>query len=175
MVRRIAITGPESTGKSVLAQDLARHYRADWVPEYARVYLQGLRRAYTMEDILVIAKGQLRLEEEAARKARGFLFCDTDFLVARIWSEFRYGTCHPWIVRQSERHVYDLYLLCNTDVPWADDPLREHPNARQELFDLYQQALVRMNLSYFVISGTGEARTRDAISAIDTSFIQSRK
>lgn len=167
MIKRISITGPESTGKSWLAQQLARHYQEPWVPEYAREYLNNLDLPYGFEDILHIAEGQYRLEEEKALSAKNFLFCDTDFLVTHIWEMVKYGKSHPWIENKKNTHIYDLYLLCNTDLPWEPDPLREHPEQRKELLELYLKELSERKLPYSIISGQGTARLKAAIAAIN--------
>ena len=169
-LKRISITGPESTGKSWLAENLARHYSTSWVPEYSREYLSSLGRPYRPEDIVNIAKGQLRIENEAALKSDSMLFCDTDLLVNMIWSEFKYGHCDPWILDQAMIHRYDLYLLCNIDLPWEADPLREHPDKRKILFDLYQNNLEKMDVKWVVISGTGNERLMNAIKAVESAL-----
>lgn len=169
-LKRISITGPESTGKSELAILLANHYPALWVPEVARQYLANLGRAYMFEDIVLIAKAQLELENALAEKARRFLFCDTDFLVTKIWSNYKYGKCDPWIDEKVKSHRYDLYLLCDIDLPWVEDPLREHPDKRRELFEMYRRELESLQVNYKIISGKGEVRLMNAISAITDAF-----
>lgn len=168
---RVAITGPESTGKSALSMKLANYFHTGYVPEYARSYIDLLDRPYTEQDILVIAKGQLEEEEVKAKETNGLLFCDTEFLVAKIWSDVKYGRCHPWIRHTLETHIYDLYLLCNIDLPWEEDPQREHPHLRQHLFDLYHQALLQYGWNFRIISGFGEERIGNAINAINTGLL----
>ena len=170
LIKRIAVTGPESTGKSELAEKLAGYYHTLWVQEYSREYLNNINRPYNQDDILAIAKGQLAKEEALISRADKFLFCDTEFIVTKIWSDFRYGNCHHWIIRQIEEHRYDLFLLCDIDLPWQDDPLREHPDKRRELFDLYYNELVERHFPFKVISGFGEERIKRAISEIDRTF-----
>ena len=169
-IKRIAITGPESTGKSMLAEKLALHYKTAWVPEFAREYLDQLSRQYRYDDILEIAKGQLRNEKLMVKDTGRYLFCDTELIVTKIWCEVKYGKCHPWIIEHIERHPYDLYLLCNIDLPWEDDPLREHPNKREYLFNLYLNELKGRNLPYKIISGQGDNRIAEAINIIEQSF-----
>jgi len=140
------------------------------VPEYARDYLTTLERPYTFEDIGIIAKKQLELENEISKKARGFLFCDTDFIVLKVWSMFKYGKCDPWIEEMAEFHRYDMYMLCNTDLPWENDPLREHPEQREELLRIYMKELKAIQASYILVSGKGKARTDRAILAVDRAF-----
>ena len=163
---RISITGPESTGKSWLAERLAAHYNTLWVPEYARAYLLKIQRPYTYDELLVIAQNQLRNEDRAARQT-GLLFCDTDFCVTSIWCNVKYGKCHQRLTENLEKHRYNLYLLCDIDLPWEYDPLREHPDMRTALFDMYRQLLDSYNFPYQVVSGSGEARLQNAIAFID--------
>jgi len=166
----VSITGPESTGKSVLARQLAEHFKTVYVPEAARDYLNNLGRAYTFGDITLIAKEQLKTEDQMAAKASEFLFCDTDPLVTKIWSLYKYGRCDPWIEEQVKNHRYDLYLLCDIDLPWEEDPLREHPGERKELFALYKAELEKLGANYRIISGIGEDRLRKAILAVEETF-----
>lgn len=163
---RISVTGPESTGKSWLAQQLAQHYKTRWVPEYARQYLQIINRPYTYDDILVIAQKQFEEENEAAQSA-DLLFSDTDFCVTSIWSNVKYNKCHEWINSKLVEDHYDLYLLCNIDLPWQYDPLREHPDMRSELFAMYQNLLEKHRFNYRVVSGIGIVRMQNAISFVD--------
>ncbi|MEN8225738.1 MAG: ATP-binding protein [Bacteroidota bacterium] len=164
---RIAITGPESTGKSELSRKLAEHYNSIWVPEYAREYLSQLNRGYRYEDILSIARGQVKLEEERIAGANKYLFCDTELLVCKIWSEEKFGKCDPWILEKLRTQHYDLYLLCNTDILWKPDPLRENPDDRNRLFNLYQKELQENDFPFEIIQGTGEKRVNSAIKAIE--------
>jgi len=169
-VLRIAITGPESTGKSMLAEELAVWYNTVWVPEYARGYIDHLDRAYNREDILEIAKGQVRNENRRAAKANRFLFCDTELIVTKIWSEVKYGTCDPWILERITKNKYGLFLLCNIDLPWESDPQREHPHMREKLFELYRSELDQRGFSYFIVSGIGPDRLKNAVGYIEKSF-----
>lgn len=161
------ITGPESTGKSSLAQALAAHYKTEWVPEYARTYLNEIGRPYQESDLLEIAKAQLALEERMASRANRLLFCDTGMLVLKVWSEHAYGRCHPWILQKWQEHTYTQYLLPHIDLPWKPDPQREHPHLREHFFSLYKEQLEARQLPFQVISGQGEARIERAIKVID--------
>lgn len=164
---RVAITGPESTGKSMLAGRLALYYQTVYVPEYARQYIDRLKRPYNKEDILKIARGQLRNEKKTGSTANRMLFCDTELIVTKIWSEVKYKTCDPWILNMIENHPYDLYLLCNIDLPWEEDPQREHPHMREHLFELYFDELMERQFPFAVISGIGEERLNNAIHVVD--------
>ena len=167
MNRKIAITGPESTGKSMLAEQLATHFQTVWVPEYAREYLEFLGKPYEEHDILLIAQGQLLSEKSGLRQAHDYLFCDTELLVTKIWSEVKYHRCNPWILENITDQHFDLYLLCDIDLPWQYDPLREHPDQRQYLFDLYYHELKTRNFPFAVVQGTGPARFENAVQIIN--------
>ena len=157
---RISITGPESTGKTTLARDLAEYFHTAWVPEYAREYLDGLGRPYGFEDLEKIARGQLMLEERFARDAGRCLFCDTDLLVMKVWSEYRFQKCAPFILESLRDRPYDGYVLCGTDVPWEYDPLRENPGEREELYRIYRSELSQMNARFLEVAGTPEERVK---------------
>ncbi len=167
MIRKIAVTGPESTGKSQLSAELAAHYDEPWVPEFAREYLDRLGRPYQESDIREIARGQLASEKEKERISHRWLFCDTELLVTKIWSEVRYGRCDPWILKNLGKPGYSLYLLCDIDLPWEYDPLREHPDRRQFLFNLYYKELTDRRWPFAVVRGTGPARLRNALGVLE--------
>ncbi len=166
MPRKISITGPESTGKSWLAEQLARHFNTAWAPEYSREYLESLDRPYNYNDILEIAKMQLKKESDILPEARKFLFCDTDLIVSKIWCDVKYGKCHEWIEKNILENEYELYLLCDIDLPWEQDPLREHPDRREYLFNLYKRTLSEYKLNFKIISGEGDKRLQNAINVI---------
>jgi NadR type nicotinamide-nucleotide adenylyltransferase len=171
-ILRIAVTGPESTGKSILAEQLALHYQTVWVAEYAREYLEKIARPYDQHDITEIAKGQVEAEVRLQKEARTILLCDTDLTVTKIWSEVKYNHCDPVIIRLMEKNPYDLFLLCDIDLPWVDDPLREHPHLRPYLFGLYKKELQTRGVNFAVVSGSGASRLENAIKIIETSFPQ---
>lgn len=166
-VKRIAIVGPECTGKTTLAGALAEHYKTVWVPEFARSYLDALNRPYVQDDLLHIAHGQIKWEDEYALQANHLLICDTNLLVIKIWSEFKYGTCHPDITSEMTKRQYDLHLLTHPDVPWEDDPQREHPDKRELLFSIYKNEIIGLGVPFAEISGPPDKRLQKAVSAID--------
>lgn len=165
-MRKIVITGPESSGKSSLAQALAKHYGVSPVPEYARTYLERLDRAYEEKDLLSIAKGQVAWEETFALQMKDWLILDTSLIVLKIWSEHKYGRCHPYILEKLQSNNYDLFLLCRPDIPWVFDPLRENPFDRETLFVLYQRELQVLGFPYVEVSGEGKERLNQAIDAL---------
>ena len=166
MIRKVAITGPESTGKSAMASALAKAFHTKWVPEYAREYIGNLQRSYTLEDVEKIAAGQLKAEHQLMRQANEILICDTDLFVIKIWCDFVFGTCPVWIEREIARQQYDLHLLMDIDLPWQYDPQREHPDKRNELFERYAEELTKHKMNFEIISGQGEERVQSAIKVI---------
>mgnify|MGYP001043929185 CR=1 FL=1 len=170
MKKIIAIVGPESTGKSTLSKSLSIAFGAGWVPEYARQYLEKLNRPYQKEDLLAIAKGQLIMEDEAYKK-HDLVFCDTNLLVIKIWSEYKYGACDAWISKTIQERKYDLHLLTYIDLPWQDDPQREHPHAREELFRIYENELKKLNIEYSVVKGKNEERLKSALEEVKRRIV----
>lgn len=167
MTRKIAIIGPESTGKSTLSRELAAYYGTAWVPEYAREYLDRLPGKYEEGDLLRIAAGQLDVEDCLA-KWENALFCDTDLYVIKVWSEHSYGRCDPWILRQIARRKYDLYLLTFIDVPWTEDPQREHPEPgmRDYFYRQYLDIVLHSGVPWADIRGDKGERLQRAETAI---------
>jgi NadR type nicotinamide-nucleotide adenylyltransferase len=172
-LKKIVVIGPESTGKSSLCEGLAAHYRASWVPEYAREYLLKHGMGYRYEDLVTIARGQLALEDRmvAAAESRGesMIFIDTDMYVMKVWGEFVFGRCDSWVLdRINERH-YDAYLLPRTDLPWVKDELREYPDllSREKLFHIYRDILINQPEPWAEVGGQGQQRLEAGIDAVN--------
>lgn len=159
---RIAVVGPESTGKTTLVEALADHYGCVYTQEYARVYLEQDGPGYAEEDLVSIASGQLMVEAEAQKLAAGtgrpLIICDTDMLTVRIWSEEKFGRARPLLEQLARDVAYDHWLLCRPDIPWEPDPLRENPHDRDRLFAVYEDALRRLERPYTIIEGEREQR-----------------
>lgn len=173
-IRKYVAIGPESTGKSTLCMQLAAHYNTRWCPEYARAYLETNGTDYSYDDLLTIAQGQLNLEDDlTAQTAKSdgpsLLFVDTDMYVMKVWCEFVFGKCHRFILDQIAERKYDGYFLCNLDLPWQKDNLREYPDEkiRQELFHYYRELLTAQDVPWIEIKGNDESRTRSAINWLD--------
>lgn len=183
MIKKIVTIGPESTGKSFLCAQLAAHYKSVWCPEYAREYLLKNGMNYTYDDLLTIARGQLGLEDKIMGNLADKIsssnnqnlvnctpcFIDTDMYVMKVWCEFVFGNCHRFILDQIVERSYDLYLLCNIDLPWVKDELREYPDlaSRQKLYSIYKDILVNQEVPWIEISGQNEERVHLAIKAVD--------
>lgn len=163
--------GPESTGKSTLCELLARHYESTWCPEFAREYLLTNGTDYDYEDLLMIAKGQLAMEDELAATVHHTkpFFIDTDMYVMKVWCEFVFGNCHRFILDAIVERKYDLYLLCDIDLPWVKDELREYPDPerRQKLYSLYKDIMINQTVPWVEISGNYDERLEKAIAAVD--------
>ena len=169
MKLRIAITGPESSGKTTLARALAKRFGTVFTPEFARYYLEQLDRPYGYADLERIARWQLLWQQRDADRAKGLFFCDTDLVVIKVWSDVRFGRTDPWIIQQLEQNPFDLTLLCHPDIPWEDDPLRENPLDRQALLLLYLQELNRFQIPFIEIRGDDpDLRLRQAEVGIFT-------
>jgi NadR type nicotinamide-nucleotide adenylyltransferase len=173
-MKKVVILGPESTGKSTLCQQLSSYYDSTWVKEFAREFLLANGTDYSYEDLLTIAKGQVNLEEKAISNFQNQmhaapLFIDTDMYVLKVWCEFVFDNCHRWILNQVVERKYDLYLLCNIDLPWMADELREYPDieSREKLFHYYKDIMVNQRVPWVSISGNYKERLEKAINAVD--------
>ncbi|MFI5130561.1 MAG: AAA family ATPase [Chitinophagales bacterium] len=195
-IKKVVIIGPESTGKSTLCQNLAEHYQTSWCPEYAREFLLKHGMNYTYDDLLTIAMEQIGLEEKYEEEVRKtgrpkdrkyfsdestvasgladyppfrLFFIDTNMYVMKVWCEFVFGKCHPFILDEIKKRKYDLYLLCDVDLPWVKDELREYPDLekRQKLYSIYKDIMVNQTVAWEEISGNYQERLQKAVSAVD--------
>lgn len=169
MIKKIVITGPESSGKTTLARQLAAHFQTEWVPEFARTFLEELHRPYQREDLLDIAIGQVQLELQRYECAHQFLFCDTGLEVIKIWSMVKYQQVDPKIEQLLAQRSYHQYLLCTPDLDWEPDPLREttKEEERWHLFEYYQRELQQLGIPWTTVFGTGRSRLNSAIAAVE--------
>jgi len=189
MIIKVVVIGPESTGKSSLCEQLANHYNTEWVKEYAREYLLTNGTEYSYDNLLEIAEGQFALENAAIQAAKDkiknanesnstssseLILIDTNMYVLKVWCEFVFDKCHPWILNQIVENSYDLYLLCNIDLPWVKDELREYPDLeiREKLYHHYKDLLINQSTPWVNISGNYQQRLEVAIKAIDSVRIK---
>jgi NadR type nicotinamide-nucleotide adenylyltransferase len=193
MVKKIVIIGPESTGKSTLSRQLAKHFNTTWCPEYAREYLLQNGIEYTYDDLLKIAQGQLVMEDYLESMVNGqwsmvnnesstqspapaarspLLFIDTNMYVMKVWYEYVFGKCEQFVLDEIVQRKYDLYLLCNIDLPWVAEPMREYPDIerRKELYNMYKDILINQQTPWVEISGNYEERLQKAINAVEKYF-----
>lgn len=189
MIKKIVIIGPESTGKSTLCEQLAKHFNVNWCPEYAREYLNKNGVKYNYNDLLKIAQGQLKAEDDSIVITNGqqsiinnqvasspltiyhspFLFIDTNMYVMKVWYEYVFGKCEQLVLDEISKRKYDLYLLCNIDLPWIAEPMREYPdlNARIELYNMYKDILINQTTPWVEIIGSYEQRFQKAVDAVN--------
>ena len=167
--RKIAVLGPESTGKTWLCGKLADHYFTSYCEEYARIYFQNKKYDYSISDIDKIALCQFGIEKKQLKENKPLIFCDTDFITLKIWSEVVFEKTTDTIENLIKNNIYDLYLLCDIDVPWKEDPLRKNKHNRQYIFNLFVKELERNDLQYKIVSGLQDNRLRNAIKIIDNA------
>lgn len=166
-ILKIAVVGPESTGKSTMSEYLAAHYNTIWVPEYARGYCEKLTEPPTWQDEINMFYGQVALEDELLPKASKLLICDTTFLTVKIWSEYTFDKAPQQVLDELPKRSYDLYLLLNIDMPWEEDPLRDFPHMREHFMEVWYKELNELNAKYVLIEGTGTERYERAVTAVD--------
>lgn len=172
MIKKIAIVGPESTGKSTLTKLLAKHYHTLWVAEFARYYCAALTAPCTMQDEINMFHGQLALEESVLAMAeQELIFCDTTILTVKIWSDEMLGETPQLVLDALPQRTYDLYLLLNIDLPWQEDPLRDFPHMREHFMEIWYKELEELGANYVLISGI-EDRFNNAVTAIDAFLAQ---
>ncbi|MEO8086748.1 MAG: ATP-binding protein, partial [Bacteroidota bacterium] len=140
-LKKIALIGPESSGKTTLCMQLAVHFHTTWVPEFARQYISSLNRKYLLDDIEYCTQQQLKSEEEMTDEATRFLFCDTEMIVAKVWCEDVFNFVPGWMEQTIDNHHYDLFLLTLPDIPFQHDDVRENPHRREFFFDWYRREL----------------------------------
>jgi nicotinamide riboside kinase len=168
---KIALFGPESTGKTTLAKQLAEYYETEWVPEFARDYLQEKweenQHICVADDMMPIAYGQVALENKKLASAKKYLFSDTNLMVTKVFSEMYYGFCDPLLNEAALEHEYDLFFLTDIDVPWEKDDIRDTPDGRESVFSVFKQTLIDTKKPFITLSGNKESRLAKAISIID--------
>lgn len=165
-IKKIAIVGPESTGKTTLSKMLSGYYNEPYVSEAARDYL-AKNKKYNLDDVYKIGLMQLEYEKNVIKKARKYLFCDTNLLVNLVWSKYVFNHIEEKLLNIFNPYEYNHYILCNIDVPWEPDELREHPLQRKEIFDIYYHMLIEYRLTFTIVAGSETERLSKCIKIID--------
>lgn len=165
---KVAILGPESTGKTELARQLAEHFSAPWVPEYAREYIENLKTSYTFDDVCNIALKQIEQEKLYENRLTNdpFVFFDTDLIITKVWFQYRFGKVPDFLAERMKTGFFDLYLLCAPDLEWMPDPVREHGDDREYFFDWYQKEIEQTGKPYVIVTGIGTQRIKNALKAL---------
>ncbi|ODT54773.1 MAG: hypothetical protein BGP01_01370 [Paludibacter sp. 47-17] len=174
---KIAVIGPESTGKSALTQALARYYSSPFVDEYARHYVANLKRPYTFDDVCTIARFQIEAEDRYDRQPDSgapFVFFDTELIITKVWFEYCYGKVPDFVNAQLRKGFFDLYLLCDTDLAWEPDPVREHGDDREYFAAWYRREVEQLGKPYVIVQGLGNRRLTNAVHAIETWLDQAQ-
>ncbi|MDR3654009.1 MAG: ATP-binding protein [Paludibacter sp.] len=167
---KIAIIGPESTGKTELTRELAKYYKSLWVPEYAREYVEKLTGHYTFDDVCNIALTQIEEEKfyEKQSAIEKFVFFDTDLIITKVWFSYCFNRIPDIVTERMKTKFFDLYLLCAPDLPWQPDPVREHGEDREYFFDWYKKEIEQTGIPYVIVNGIGNQRFLNAINAVQT-------
>ena len=168
---KVVLYGPESSGKTTLAAALAEAFHTEWVPEFAREFLQqkwdDTKDVCSLEDLHKIAIGQMEAENKALQKADKVLFCDTNIWVTKVWSETHFdGYSSPQLNQLARELNYDFYLLTSPDIPWVKDDLRDRPHQRESMFDYFEKTLVENHFPYICLKGSHKSRLKQATEAV---------
>jgi NadR type nicotinamide-nucleotide adenylyltransferase len=165
-IKKVALLGPESTGKTEICQRLAAHFHTEWVPEFARDYFREKNNQYSFEDVMYCMNAQMALEDEIEKQAKDFLFCDNELINFKVWFSDVFNKVPDELEEKIKTHHYDLILLAAPDIPFAEDPLRVNPHRREFFFDWYKKELESYQINYAIIKGLGEERFKSALHAM---------
>ena len=158
MCLKIAFTGPESTGKTSLSMLVSETFDGVYIPEYSRSFLEKSNGFYEEQDLVTIALGQCEVLQSVLISGNQLLVSDTDMTVMKVWSQFKYGRVSPMIEKLYKEESFDHLFLCDTDIPWEEDPLREHPESRDELFALYLEMIQAKTKNFTIVKGSLKER-----------------
>lgn len=168
---KIAVVGAESSGKTWLCEALAALYHTVWVAEYAREYFNDSDiYNYTLDDLIVIAKKQIELEEEGLKQASGFLFCDTTLVTLKIWAELEFHQTPTFIEEHLKKVQYDYYFITDNQIPWQADPLRQNKHSRELLFQMNEEEVKKSGIPYSIITGKDDERLKFAEHVLSSKY-----
>ena len=170
-VKRVVLYGAESTGKTTLARRLAERFSTVWVPEFARGYLDKKSpveplAVFSLEDVPIIAAGQIAVEESLSREANRLLFCDTDLLTTRIYSELYFGSCPTEVANEAIRRSYALYVWLTPDTPHIADPQRSSWHREPRVVSRFGELLRQKGTPFVEVGGSWEERFERAAEAV---------
>lgn len=169
----VFISGSESTGKTELCKGLSAKYKRTWIPEYARSYIENLNRSYTFEDVENIARHQIDAIKDS--RSEDLIFIDTGLIITKVWFERKYNRVPVWFQKEYLNYTRGSYIICDPDLPWEPDPVRENPEIRQELNHIYQEEIVRLGYPFYRVSGLGDTRLLSAIGQINKWLTEERE
>ena len=170
-IRRIAIIGPECTGKTTLTQQLAEHAGVAWIPEYARKYITELEGIYSIDDVIFIAKKQIDEYDYSDEGVFNEIFFDTDLIITKVWFDVVFKDCPDWVEKAIQERPFEYHLLCNTELPWEPDMVRQNGGEKREkLFKMYEQELIKRGYPYGVVTGNGQERLSNALTLLNSFF-----
>lgn len=168
----IVITGPESTGKTELAAQLAEKLGCEWIPELSREYIAQLDRNYTYEDVENIARLQIDQFKNYGNSESDFVIFDTGLIITKVWFDVVYQKCPDWLIGAIEKLPKVLHLVCATDLPWMPDPVRENGGPmRDKLLAMYKAELMHFQFPFQEIYGTGSRRLENALATLTKGYI----
>lgn len=170
-LKKIVITGPESTGKSALSKALAKYFGCVWIPEYARIFLEEHGTKYDYDLLLTMAQKHKAFQKTFLSEANSLVFLDTDLINYKVWSQVVFGRIHPWIKQESKLETDYFYLITAPDIPWKTDPLRENPSNRNEIFELHLAEVEAKKRPFAIVSGIGQSRVENAIRNIKEWYL----
>ena len=171
-MKKIILTGVESTGKTALAQSIAGYYKCPLVQEYSRIYLKDIGTSYQQTDLINILQGQFDLEADVIRDNHELMVCDTGPIVIKVWSLFKYGNVDPKIANAVKSYKADLFIIPNpVGVPFEEDKLRENRDSRDQLYQMYIDELIQLDIPFLIVTGSFEERLNQVIDAIDAILL----
>lgn len=163
----IVITGAESTGKSTLTKALAKYFDSPYIPELAREYVEKLERNYNYKDVEKIARMQVEQFSKLQNTDVPYIFIDTWLLNTKVWFEEVFQKSPDWLIPEIREIKVDLYLVCDIDLPWIYDPVRENGGKKRKfLQNKYIENINEFKFRYEMVKGKNEERFQNALEIL---------